>query len=185
VHHVSKSVLIEEEALDEDEIRRFVESEYARVVNAVALVCDSRAAAEDAVEEALARAWLRLRRGQSIDSLVAWVTAVAMNEARGGVRRRMAEARAQRRLAEQATLAAPDDASAGARAHEVRAALRLLPRRQREVTVLRYFLRFTIAEIAESLDVDQGTVKTSLHRARRTLAAALGEPDATKEPSCA
>jgi RNA polymerase sigma-70 factor (ECF subfamily) len=172
--------------LHEDEIRRFVESEYARVVTAVALVCDSRAAAEDAVEEALARAWLRLQRGHSIESLVAWITAVAMNEGRGGVRRRLAEERARRRLAERAASDSPADASAGAQAHEVRAALRGLPRRQREVTVLRYFLGFTVAEIAESLDVDQGTVKTCLHRARRTLAVALGEPDdAAREASCA
>jgi RNA polymerase sigma factor (sigma-70 family) len=170
----------------EEEIRRFVESEYARVVNAVLLVCDNRAAAEDAVEEALARAWLRLKRGQSIESLVAWVTTVAVNEARGGRRRRLAEQRAQRRLANRARLVAVHDASATAGAHEVRAALRLLPRRQREVTVLRYFLGFTIAEIAESLAVDQGTVKTSLHRARRSLATALGAPDDTsKEASCA
>ena len=88
--------------MDEDEIRRFVKCEYARVVNAVALVCDSRAAADDAVEEALARAWLRMRRGDTIDSLVAWVTTVAMNEARGGMRRRRAEDRARDRLADPA-----------------------------------------------------------------------------------
>jgi len=170
--------------LDEDEIRRFVKCEYARVVNAVALVCDSRAAADDAVEEALARAWLRMRRGDTIDSLVAWVTTVAMNEARGGMRRRRAEDRARDRLADRGPFTEVADPSAGALAQELRAALRRLPRRQREVTVLRYFLGYTTAEIATSLNVDQGTVKTCLHRARHTLAAVLGEPDdAPKEAS--
>jgi RNA polymerase sigma-70 factor (ECF subfamily) len=163
--------------LDEEEIRRFIKCEYGRVMNAVALVCDSRAAAEDAVEEALARAWLRLRRGQTIDSLAAWVTTVAMNEARGGLRRRRAEERARGRLADRARLTEVADPSAGAQAEELRTALRRLPRRQREVTVLRYFLGYTTAEIATSLHIDQGTVKTCLHRARHTLAAALGEPD--------
>jgi RNA polymerase sigma factor (sigma-70 family) len=165
----------------EDEIRRFVECEYARVVNAVAFVCDSHAAAEDAVEEALARAWLRLQRGQLIDSLVAWVTAVAMNEARGGMRRRRAEERARRRLAERAQPATAADPWTCVQAEEIRAALARLPRRQREVTVLRYFLSFTTAEIAETLGVDQGTVKTCLYRARRTFAVALGEGNACKE----
>jgi RNA polymerase sigma factor (sigma-70 family) len=170
--------------LDEDEIRRFVECEYARVVNAVALVCDSRAAADDAVEEALARAWVRLQRGDTIDSLVAWVTTVAMNEARGGVRRRRAEERARRRLADRVGLTEVADASAGAQAQELRAALRRLPQRQREVTVLRYFLGYTTGEIAATLHVEPGTVKTCLHRARHTLAAALGEADdAPKEAS--
>lgn len=173
-------------SVDEEEIRRFVDCEYARVVNAVALICDSRAQADDAVEEALARAWLRLRGGQSIDSLVAWVTRVAMNEARGGVRRRRAEERARQRLTDGAAPTNIGDPIAGAQRQELRAALRRLPRRQREVTVLRYFLGYTTAEIAETLRVDQGTVKTCLHRARHTLAAALGEPDdAPKEATCA
>jgi RNA polymerase sigma factor (sigma-70 family) len=172
--------------VDDDEIRRFVERDYARVVNAVALVCGSRAHADDAVEEALARAWMRLHGGQSIDSLVAWVTRVAINEARGGVRRRLAEERARRRLAERAAPAPVGDPVAGAQREELRDALRRLPRRQREVTVLRYYLGYTVAEIAGALGVDEGTVKTCLHRARHTLAAALGEPvPTTKEASCA
>jgi DNA-directed RNA polymerase specialized sigma24 family protein len=43
--------------LDEVAIRAFLDTEYARVLGAVALVTGSRAAAEDAVAEALARAW--------------------------------------------------------------------------------------------------------------------------------
>ena len=167
--------------MDENEIRRFLRCEYPRVVNAVALICDSHAAAEDAVEEALARAWLQLQRGQTIDSLVAWVTAVAMNEARGGMRRRRAEDRACRRLAERWQPSVGSDPSRGAEAEDLRSALSRLPRRQREVTVLRYFLGFSTAEIAETLGVDQGTVKTCLHRARHTLAIALGHGNGTKE----
>jgi RNA polymerase sigma-70 factor (ECF subfamily) len=189
VHHEENGAH-KRRAVDDDELRRFVECEYPRVVNAVALVCDSRAQAEDAVEEALARAWLRLRSGQSIESLAAWVTRVAMNEARGRVRRRRAEERAGERLA--ARVAAdtrhPEaaDPTLGAQREEVRAALRALPRRQREVTVLRYFLGYSTAEIADALHVDPGTVKTSLHRARHTLAVVLGETDDTpKEASCA
>jgi RNA polymerase sigma-70 factor (ECF subfamily) len=171
--------------VDEDVIRHFVDREYPRVVNAVAFVCDSRAAAEDAVEEALARAWLRLRRGQPIDSVVAWVTAVAMNEARGGMRRRRAEERACRRLAERWQPSFGSDPSLCAEAEELRRALRRLPRRQREVTVLRYFMGFSTAEIAETLGIDQGTVKTCLYRARHALAAALGEDDDQKEANYA
>jgi len=43
------------------------------------LVCGSMPAAEDAVQEALARAWERSERGQDIGSLPAWVTTVARN----------------------------------------------------------------------------------------------------------
>ena len=46
---------------------------------AVSLACGSRAAAEDAVQEALARAWERSERGEHIESLRAWVMKVAIN----------------------------------------------------------------------------------------------------------
>jgi RNA polymerase sigma factor (sigma-70 family) len=55
-------------------------------------------------------------------------------------------------------------------------ALADLPHRQREVTVLRYYLGMSVAEIAGALELNEGTVKTSLFRARNALAAALGEP---------
>jgi RNA polymerase sigma factor (sigma-70 family) len=58
---------------------------------------------------------------------------------------------------------------------EIGSAVAGLPRRQREVTVLRYFLGFDVEEIASLLRVSEGTVKTSLHRARHALAAALGD----------
>jgi len=56
-------------------------------------------------------------------------------------------------------------------------ALASLPRRQRQVTVLHYYLDLGVAEMAATLGVHEGTVKTSLHRARRALAATLGERD--------
>ncbi|MGH7539700.1 MAG: sigma-70 family RNA polymerase sigma factor, partial [Gemmatimonadota bacterium] len=52
-----------------------------------------------------------------------------------------------------------------------------LPRRQREVTVLRYYLGMDLKEIAASLRISEGTVKTQLFRARRALAALLGDGD--------
>ena len=41
--------------------------------------------------------------------------------------------------------------------------------------MLRYYLGFDVAETASLLRVSEGTVKTSLHRARQALAAALGD----------
>ena len=43
--------------------------------------------------------------------------------------------------------------------------------------MLRYYLGFDIAEIGVALGVSEGTVKTTLHRARHAMAAALGEED--------
>jgi RNA polymerase sigma-70 factor (ECF subfamily) len=56
---------------------------------------------------------------------------------------------------------------------DVRRALCKLTRRQREVTVLHYFCDLSVRDIAVDLHVDEGTVKTLLHRARATLGGAL------------
>ncbi len=138
------------------------------------LISGSRPAAEDAVQEALARAWERGERGERIDSLVAWVTTVATNLLRSGFRRLMAERRARSRLPEASlagSSAAVDDQV------DVVRALASLPRRQREATVLRYYLDMDVAEVAHALGVNEGTAKTTLFRARQALARALGERD--------
>jgi RNA polymerase sigma-70 factor (ECF subfamily) len=54
-------------------------------------------------------------------------------------------------------------------------ALALLPRRQREVVVLFYFLDHPVEAIALDLDIPRGTVTSALHRARIALAGLLGE----------
>ena len=62
---------------------------------------------------------------------------------------------------------------------EVREALAKLPRRQREVTALRYYLGLDVREIATELGIAEGTVKAMLFRARQALAVALGDHDDT------
>jgi RNA polymerase sigma factor (sigma-70 family) len=162
----------EEQLVDEVAIRAFLGTRYPRLVTAIAVMVGSRPAAEDAVQEALARAWERSLRGQEIDNLDAWVTVVAMNLGRSGLRRLMAERRARTRSTPSEML----HESNPERIDVVRE-LGRLPRRQREATVLRYYLGLDVAEIAEVLGVTQGTVKTTLFRARATLAERLGEDD--------
>ena len=165
--------VMEVAVLDDAELRMFLAEGYARLVAGVALIAGSRAAAEDAVQEALARAWERSDHGERIDSLPAWVTRVALNLAKSRLRRLRAEGRARERIAHAAG-AAPVSAEIRL---DIERALAALPRRQREVTVLRYYLGLDVAETAATLEVSVGTVKTCLHRARRALAAALGETD--------
>ena len=55
----------------------------------------------------------------------------------------------------------------------VLAALRSLPDRQREVLALRYYLDLSEAEIAATLGISAGSVKTHAHRGLATLAERL------------
>jgi RNA polymerase sigma-70 factor (ECF subfamily) len=166
------SMEMEGRGLDEVAVRSFLLTEYPRLVAALTLVTASRAAAEDAAAEAIARAWEASDRGQAIESLPAWVTRVALNVAKSRWRRLRAEARAN----ERAVSAAPDARSPAEDRVDIERALAALTTREREVTVLRYYLEFDTAEAAEALGVSEGTVKTLLSRARAKLAAALGEP---------
>ena len=163
--------------VDEVAIREFLHTAYPRLVAAVALVGGSRPAAEDAVQEALLRAWERSEKGEEIESLGSWVATVALNLARSALRRVRSERRARARLHGSAWT---EDLSIDAgRSIDVERALAALPRRQREAVVLRYYLQFDTKEIAAALKVNEGTVKSTLFRARAALAGALGivEPE--------
>jgi RNA polymerase sigma-70 factor (ECF subfamily) len=139
-----------------------------RILGALTLITGDRSTAEDALQEALVKAWQR--SDQPIEQLAAWITVVATNNARSGWRRSNAEARALSKIGgraatEQPSAREPDD--------ELHAALRSLPERERQVAVMHYVLDESVAAIAAALTVAEGTVKTLLFRARRHLAAEL------------
>jgi RNA polymerase sigma factor (sigma-70 family) len=75
----------------------------------------------------------------------------------------------------------PPGESAEARAlvgeehRQVLTAIRRLPSRQREVLVLRFYLDFDEAEIAASMRISRGTVKSTTSRALAALGRLLGE----------
>jgi RNA polymerase sigma factor (sigma-70 family) len=56
---------------------------------------------------------------------------------------------------------------------DLQRALASLPRRQREATVLRYYLDMDVSEVATALRTSEGTAKTTLFRARKALGRAL------------
>jgi RNA polymerase sigma factor (sigma-70 family) len=155
--------VVEEAVMDRQRLEAFVRDEYPRVVAAVGFTCGDRGRAEDAVQEVLAAA---LGHEGPVDHLRAWVVTSALNRVRSGARRDGAERRALERSLRPAP---PMRASEAEVDDDVMAALRDLPQRQREITALHYLLDLSVADIATSLEVSEGTVKTQLHRARATL----------------
>ena len=147
--------------------------DYGRLVGAVRLITGDADAARDAVDEACARAWERLDRGDDIEVLGAWIRVVALNVARGGIRRRASERRAVARLTAQAERAATEPFTGAIAAIDVHRLLASLTRRQREVVVLHYLLDQSVAAIAAELEIVEGTVKATLNRARTALSTAI------------
>jgi RNA polymerase sigma-70 factor, ECF subfamily len=164
--------------VDEVELRRFLSEHYQRLVGAVALVTGDLASAEDAVQEAIVRAWERSERGDEIAALDRWVAAVAMNVSRSRFRRMRVERLARPRLVDPGATEGPT----GDRLDVVRA-LTALPRRQREVAVLRYFLDLSTSDIAAEMRTSEGTVKSQLFKARAHLADALALTEDDQENS--
>ena len=146
------------------EIEAFVQQHSQRLVGALTLITGNRAAAEDALQDALVKAWHR--RDEPIEQLAAWITVVATNQARSGWRRSQAEQRALTKVGGRAT-----------RDQALHDALRALPERERQVAVMHYVLDQSVAQVAAALGVTDGTVKTLLSRARAHLAARLGMDD--------
>jgi RNA polymerase sigma factor (sigma-70 family) len=141
---------------------RFYEREAQAVFSAVLLLCRNRAVAEDATQEAFARAFERWDRVGTLPWAGGWVTTTAMNVARRSLRFRPAHPAALEQ-------SSPDDALA------LWAAVRRLPRRQQEAVVLFYRMGVEVQEIAKIQGCEQGTVRTHLARARETLRRALEE----------
>jgi len=129
-----------------------------------------RADAEEAVQEALVRAWLRRDACRSPEAPLPWLLEITRNEARRVLGRRA-------RLGSlELAHAAPgeDDALAGAAVRlTVEQALSTLAERDRRVLHLRYAEDLTQVEVARRMGLPEATVKVRLHRARGRLRRAL------------
>jgi RNA polymerase sigma-70 factor (ECF subfamily) len=145
------------------------EREFPAVFRAAYLLSGDRGLAEEAAQEAFARALARWGRLRSQPWAGGWVTTTALNTVRRHLRR-------HRPVMPTNESPTEDDTTR----LDVHAAVRRLPARQQEAVVLHYLLDLPVAETAAAMGCDRGTVKTHLSRARAALLRALSIDD---EPS--
>lgn len=139
------------------------------VYRAAYLVLRDADAAEDVAQETFIRAHRALRRPDRDDEVRPWLYRIATNTALNRLRSMRRERRAVARLGPPAT--GPDATDERATRSAVGEALRRLPDRLRIPVVLRYYLDLPEREIARTLAIRPGTVKSRLHEARKLLAA--------------
>jgi len=151
---------------------RLIEHDYVRLVRAVALFSGTMDGAEDAVQEALARALESARKGRHIDTLEAWVVTAAFNHVRSRFRR-TAPRRPQDDGPDPVLPSRPEVDALGSQLLDLRAAVRSLPTRQRQAVVMHYYLDQSVSAIGDVLGISEGAVKNALHKARGNLLAAL------------
>jgi RNA polymerase sigma-70 factor (sigma-E family) len=147
---------------------------HLELVRLAVVMVGDLATAEDIVQdcfERLHRRWPTIREpGRAL----AYARSSVLNGCRSAHRRSAVSRKYGPRLAQPADAVVPDAAAAAADRGQLTAALRQLPRRQREVLVLRYYADLGVAEIAETLGISPGNVRASVSRGLAALAAVIG-----------
>jgi RNA polymerase sigma-70 factor (ECF subfamily) len=123
--------------------------------------------AEDAMQEALARAWRAWPRMREPASVGPWLDRIVANVCKTRIRKR----KGVRNVAfdDELQVRAPDPFRATLTRDAVGRALERLSPEQRVVVVLRYWRDMPLEQIATRLDIPLGTVKSRLFYALRLL----------------
>ncbi len=148
------------------------QAEYRSLVRLASLLIDDVGTCEEIVQDAFVRVWASGPGLREPERLPAYLRSAVLNGARSQLRRRLVRRR-HLVVAPEPAPAAEAAALAGDPTHEVLHALRSLPDRQREVLALRYYLDLSETEIARTLGISGGSVKTHAHRGLATLAERL------------
>ncbi len=155
-----------------------------RLYNAITHIVGDRAAAEDVVQDAFIQAYVKLSTFQGNSAFYTWLYRIAVNLAISWRRRQRGATSVDRQREEAGDEPTdpgdqPDQPVLRAeQAVQVQAALALLTDEHRAILVLREVDNMSYDEIAEILDVQVGTVRSRLHRARLQLRDRLLEQDA-------
>jgi RNA polymerase sigma-70 factor (ECF subfamily) len=141
------------------------------LVSAFALTGDM-AEAQDVVQEAFVRAVVHKAKVLAADSPEAWLRRVTRNVAISRWRR----VRHRAQLLNRSGLRPPAIPEPSPDRVAMLDAIKTLPRGQREAIALHYLADLSVEQIAQTLAVSTGTVKSRLSRGRTALAAVLGDP---------
>jgi RNA polymerase sigma-70 factor (sigma-E family) len=145
---------------------------YASLVRLAALLVRNSGEAEEIVQDAFVAMHSKWSRLREPDKAAGYLRRTVVNRARSSLRRHAVADKHNRALVDTAS-----SAEHGALAAETRstviAALHRLPQRQREVLVLRYYGDLSEADIAKTLRISRGAVKSHAFRGVAALRTSL------------
>jgi RNA polymerase sigma-70 factor (sigma-E family) len=145
---------------------RFVARVSPMLVRAGFLLTGDRGHAEDLTQTALLRVYRRWGSiGQSLDAYAREVLVNLARDRERALRRRPREVE----LGDRSNMRAVDESAQLLARDTLTRAVRRLPRRHREVVVLRFFLDLSVAQTATALGTSEGAVKAYAARALRRL----------------
>lgn len=159
-----------------DELSAMCASEYPRLVGALGLYCGDHEVAEDLAQEALIRLCRDWRRVRKLHAPERWLHRVALNLAHSHYRRKAIERRSLELLSRR-----PRHDPQPHTDVESFELLKKLPHRQKAALLLHYYLDMTVPEVAQVMQIPDGTVKTLIHRATRALSTDRGVAEVRNE----
>ncbi|WP_245596473.1 SigE family RNA polymerase sigma factor [Nocardioides alkalitolerans] len=151
----------------DEEFADYMAARQASLLRTAYLLCGDRHTAEDLVQTSLAKLYLAWDKVEARSSVDGYVRRILVNEHNSLWRRAW-------KRKESATDAVPEvdhhlDAYDDGTSARLWSFVQTLPRKQRAVIVLRYYEGLSEAEIAETLGVSAGTVKSQASRALAAL----------------
>ncbi len=165
----------QEDGLDDPgrSLRALYDQHYRPMVKLASFYVDDVGSCEEVVQDVFVN--LVSRRGsEAAGDEVAYLRAAVLNRARSMLRKRRVR-RARRAEPTRASGSAEASAVESVADEELLEEIRALPSRQADVLVLRYWLDLSEAEIARTLRIAPGTVKSHSHRGLKKLAERLGD----------
>lgn len=161
--HIGKSLLKADPSWDWERVRGHCLREARRYLF-------SRADAEEAVQEALLRAWSGRSKCRQPEKPLGWLLQITRNESLRVLARRKRQPTTSPLEEDQGQAACADAAIDEVLVRvDVRSALMELGQEDRRLVQLRYEEGLTQPRCAEILGLPEGTVKVRLHRIRRKL----------------
>jgi RNA polymerase sigma-70 factor (ECF subfamily) len=142
-----------------------------RLFGVARLILRASDLAEDAVQEALVRAWQQLPSLRDPDRFDAWLYRLIVNACADQGRQLRRWSETVRPLALEPSIA--DGTNAVADREQLEQGFGRLKPEQRAMVVLHFHSGFSAAEIAKILDIPEGTARSRLHYATEAMRAAL------------
>lgn len=160
----------------DEALERLYAAHWRELVRLSVLLVRDTATAEEVVQDAFVAVHARWGRLRDPDLALAYLRQSVVNRSRSALRHRSVVARHLERTRRPADVPGADQAALdGDLRAGVLDALRALPQRQREVLVLRYYLDLSEAQIADTLGISPGSVKSHASRGAAALRTLLGE----------
>jgi RNA polymerase sigma factor (sigma-70 family) len=164
-------LVVQAQAGDSDAFTALGAIHADRMYAIASLILRDHDRAEDAVQEALVRAWRDLRRLRDPDRVAAWLRTLLIHACYDEARR--ARRRRDLHVVPMVEIAVADHQGPTADRDELERGFRRLSVEHRTTVVLRYFADLSLAELADAMEIPLGTAKSRLHHAERALRAVL------------